>query len=527
VDVLLHRNRHFDILDDTGFDPRGRLSEPPTFRRVPKRLTPGMFELEPPVTTGPLPRAVIVYDDSGPFAVFGVPAIPHSCDHFNYLPMEYPGYLPTIDPIIVRKSLFRFPPGPFHRDNDLFWTLRRPNPADRRGNFLRYLVDFEAGISIGEGVSKLREDINKLYGELLAHADRECLRIARQWPQQYQGAVMTACAEGTERTRQLFEAFPLLAWYLYIRRDVFPCERPDLELAPGTTLIGTHLKEIVEGGAPLKEICRLAGVPYRLRKVDPHTASESMYLDVHEVRFQIRSYWAIENDLGVFNKICKAMDRMSIPKDRATRRIWVLLMETGIKDQQKINWIFEHVDGTRIERFRRTTLDWMRSATGEERWRPGISWKEAIRLSRIWHRHVAEQLNRAAEVRRKLDAEADAKPFPDAWFEPWKHGDWCIEYIPDRGRLAEHGREQRNCVASYSRQIVLGRKQIYQALYKGNTKLTIEVRADLEAMCFVLGPVLGKANTIPKPEAVAMVKNWCKVALSAHVKSHQYEEAMA
>jgi len=481
------------------------------YRPTP-RLHYGMFELSEPEQTG-YPSIVVIRDDDGPFAVCG------SFEGINAqqgvyifdIPSKYLGYQKNIPPLVVRPMIYRFPKKECsHSWSEMFWGLRRPGPFDMQGSFPQYVIDYFKKMTGGPAES-LQKDIHRLYGELFEHADPECLRIARKWRQPCQHLVMTACVQNSQMVRQLFDSFPLLAWLLYVRTDVYPA--PTFR---GEQTLGSYLRDAVEHCTPLDSLAKSANIPRFLRRLDPHVLKETELLYAHsdfyngyhhpfidlEGRILQRNY---DNINKPFERLQKMIDVSPPPKDTRKKKIWCAAYDNRLRDVKKIKWLYremKRVDHRYLSKLNLQLGDWMKKCRGANRWRPELSWRQACRLSGLWHREVLEK-------KRIQDEELDKIPFPDAWFDPWERDDWRIEYIPTRPALSEHGAIQRNCVSTYAKRVAAGEQQIYRALLDGKDKLTISVRI-MTGGVPVLGQVAAKANQTPDPEIRQMVDDWFK-----------------
>jgi len=506
-----------------------------------QRLYNGMFELHFPEPTA-IPHIVIVEDDDGPFAVCGTFTnrnIWKGCTIEEDIKLsKYRGYTKNIDPMIVRPSLFRFPKMGSSCINDkMFWGLNRPNPFDLHGNFLHYLMSLYH-INYGNSDS-LKKKLNKLYGLLLENADPECLRIARRWPQPCRGAVMTACVENSIRVRQLFGSFPLLAWLLYVRTDIFPSP---ISTSRGEQTVGSFLRRSVEDGLSLERLAKTANVPMHMRKLDPHVLCKTDILDANEIFFTGTAFavpalditlahnvhcrrLGHRNENSFFGSCQKMMDCLPPPKDTRRRNIWCAAYDNRIRDVNKIKWLYREMkrtDRRYLSKLKLQLKDWMVNCRGKNRWRPELSWRQACRLSGIWHKDILERERRNRE-------ELDKIPFPDPWFGTWELDDWRIEHIPNRPSLSAHGLIQRNCVSTYSNRIASESMQIYRALLNGKDKLTIAVHL-VSPGVFTLGQVAGTANTTPEPEIKEMVDNWFKEMTTEEtvtVEVKEFEEVEA
>lgn len=502
---------------------------------APIRFTQGMFELHHPEKRVPFPGIALIYDDHGPFAACGVFPEIDSYQKYSREPRGYWGNSKHIDPLVVRSSLFRFPQTECDQHSEFFWGLRLPNPFDRRENFLRYLIKFHETNSDLFGTSS--EGLLKMYGELIEQADKDDLRVARSWPQQCQGSVLTACAENGIRARQLFQSFPLLAWLIYVRSDVFTWQIDSQQN------LNSRLKKMVNDGRPLKDLAYASGIPLRTRKLDPkflcefristrrdRLSADCGLLTAHNTFYQ-STWMRLPNYCdpavfeppwrepavpekpqgGILERITKMIDIEPIPDDEWRRIIWneACWKQLGFKE---LMWLYKMIltgDEKRITVFRNTLGDWMTRARGPLRWTEELQWDEALDRSEEWHEIQAETARRLRIERQKRREEEESKPFPEPWFEPWEdeEGEGCsISFISDRDELVAHGAEQKNCVGTYAISIINGGKQIYKATFGGRSMLTIEVLK--VGAAYRLGQVLGKANKRPSEERIRVVDKW-------------------
>jgi len=484
----------------------------------PVRLRYDMFKMTK-FNQASHPTILVVKDDDGPFAVC-TPDIREEWAMYMGNQIQPRGYAGAKSifcyPMVVRKSVFCFPEekrgaAPF------FWGLNRPNPFDEYFNVFTYMSKYYR-INMGSD-EELRRRINRLYGELLEQADPDCLKTARKWEQQHQGFVMTACVKGGERVRQLFDSFPVLAWLIYVKSN----EYWNASIAPDNMRYIPNIQEVlrhmVDEGLPLKQIAREAGVHFRLRNLDPRTASP--LLDAHPF------YLLHPRNPVVINSILKLMDSGKMPRDRWRLKIWREVYRLRLNGQH-LKWLYRELEEGAEYRLEELSLkigDWIKKGTGKLRWQPGLSWLQARNRSKEWHRQILQEEEESRKLKRRIEEEAEKLPFPDAWFGACDFGEWRIEYIPDRQSLEKHGREQRNCVFSYRNNVARGEQQIYRARFGEQTKLTIQIRMYDGHM--MLGQVAATANTNPTPEQSQLVNQWFSKCVSEREQTQEYEEVRA
>ena len=491
-----------------------------------------MFELELP-TCDSHPMIHIVYDDDGPFAAVATfpSARPMSATTYAHQmsePTSYRGYNKYIRPLVIRQTPYSFkkmcrqdmdmtynhgyhPEELDQHHHNFKWGFRCPNPFDLSNNIFGYMSEYVKRNFNTDVLQSLQEDIGIQFGDLLKHANKDALRVARKWPLAYQELIISACVKYGHRATQLFETFPILAWCIYIVKNRGYTEE--------------HLKYLhsgVNNGVSLKFIANSAGIKYILRKVDPYGAAKSSILEVtsrgylsspiigNERRSYDQHQWYY-----VQEKMVESLNA-GLLRECVDQKKWGICCNANIGIQKARWFIRATANGPRRwnQHLQRTMGDWLKSSDGDHRWRPSMSWKDALKSCRMWHKHVLE----VAAERKKLEAEADKLPFPDAWFEPWEHDDWTIEYIPDRKSLMEHGERQRNCVSSYHRYIAMEQKQIYRALQGGVDKLTIEIYNNNG---YHPGQILAKANSKPKPEQMDVARQWIMEHVSVVIQEER------
>lgn len=285
-------------------------------------------------------------------------------------------------------------------------------------------------------------------------ADQEALKVARKFPRQRGRVYLESCK--SERVKQLFESFPLLAYIIYCSKNVVPgafCEA----------------KELVEKGAKLKVIAERVMIPMTLKKIRPGAVDL-----IDEIHF-----------IDCFKKNPELINTF-LPWQTPYQRRWLMftkqfLYNAEIEHPGAARWFIKNLQykqKTADMFFEMNDLrDWvtdvnLRLRRGNDvprsiRFNPNMSFRRAKEASENWHAMIPFLGSNIIDENHEFD-------------EPWLPEDqidnYTIKPIKTAKELYIEGKEMKHCVNSYAYSIIDGRCYIYSVEKNGKKAATLELK---------------------------------------------------
>ena len=138
---------------------------------------------------------------------------------------------------------------------------------------------------------------------------------------------------------------------------------------------------------------------------------------------------------------------------------------------------------------------------------------DALYQQYVWRQEEARRLIEEARARRQEEqrvrrerarekrSEMAKRPFPPPPIPGTEH----IIPLTSREELKQEGRQQSNCVGSYSSRVLSGDTYIYRVLKPERATLSIVYRAD---GCWRRSQLKTKGNRAVRPETIRLVDSW-------------------
>ena len=291
----------------------------------------------------------------------------------------------------------------------------------------------------------------------------------------------------SERFSQLMSTFPVLA-------VAIACGKRDWRRM--------RAMQMVEDGAPLRDVARRLDIPFALRRVKPGAA--------HVALVGVR----------VFEKQPELI-HAHMPRSLADMTHWLssvlfaASIGAGTEFAQFIAVQYQNLEGGRREKtaWIEDTADWVRACIRyEDRdslvsrpFSASMSLKTVIGLSNEWHDAVAHK-------RRRTPLK-----FPEPWASACEIGEYEISPIQTETELYHEGRAMRNCVADYAQTVASGQCYIY-SLRKDKARIaTVELtRRDDEVR---MGQVRGPCNQLVDANVSRALRKWMRSQSSFRLPS--------
>jgi hypothetical protein len=336
--------------------------------------------------------------------------------------------------------------------------------------------------------------INELIGKALeGAADPDALRAARRFYFGYREDIYRAACR-SRRALQLTSTFPLLAAVIYSGRlylirsrrstdgsyDAFKRAIKDADARQQAAA------DLVERGAPLRDVAAVLGVPMTLRRIKPGT--------VHYAR-------------SIF---CQYPDWLTFMPDTVPRaKVWMAAVlcaqENGGEDFAA--WAARHAPEIpgRLQQvgwFLSDISDWARAPGtpgGQFVTRPFVptmSLKTVTMLSAQWHEAVAANMT-GPDV-----------TFPTAWYPAIKVSGYDILPIDNSAALHREGAAMHHCIGTYADRVRSGDLQVYSVRRDGQRLATFSLVRMAESAA--LAEIRGPCNVQPPKAVTAAVRRWLR-----------------
>ena len=359
----------------------------------------------------------------------------------------------------------------------------------------RLLGDWERRIYYGTRRAALRILNRHIASVLDEAAPPGALVLARRYNLENRLGIYRAIVR-SRRSFQLAESFPALAVSLF-----------------GTTSSRTLFSEeevinLVEEGAPLKQIAEELGLPMAFRKIKPGVA----YLSI-----QLRHLFYTEPRLI----------HDFLPSTQPDMRTWLYAMgnATGGGDEY-VEWVAKNALklGKGCHQVADTVSTIHEWAEACETFRNGdvddldvgarfvtrlinrnMAVNTVISLSDAWHRDVA---------RFSREIEAGIVEFPKPWLEGAHVGHFRIQPITDVVELREEGAQMRHCVATYASRVVKGVSYIYSVRKDEERIATLELVRNEEAK-FSVRQISGLRNSRVSGDVAGAIRRWASAGTAA------------
>ena len=337
--------------------------------------------------------------------------------------------------------------------------------------------------------------INRLVGEALqAAAEPDALALARRFQFHDRYEIYRATAV-SRRALQLANVFPALGLAIFGARS----HGVNVTLVP-------EAKQLVEGGAPLRKIAELMGVPVAFRRVKPCVAYLALAVaDAFEDPRLINAY---------------------MPESLKEMKRWLgsihLAQDVG---PDFVQWTSRHateIGGSpnEVESILRDIADWVRAcyrasvpayikraitghpvislAHGEQFvYRPfnaDMSLATVTKLSVDWHGAVADNMTGTNSA------------FPEPWCPGGLFGGFDIVPITGSADLYREGKLMHHCAGTYASQVHSGDCYIFSVRKDASPLATLQlVRGE---RCVAIGQFRGPCNAKPSKEVLRAVNCW-------------------
>jgi hypothetical protein len=337
--------------------------------------------------------------------------------------------------------------------------------------------------------------INRLIGEgLEAAAEPNALTLARRFRFHRRYEIYRATAV-SHRTLQLTDVFPALGLAI--------C---DVGSSRGKVSLVQEAMRLVEGGARLRNIAGLMGVPMAFRRVKPSAAHLALAVaDAFEDPRRIDAH---------------------MPESLREMKLWLRCINLAHSaGPDLVHWTARHAtefggSPAEVIGILEDIADWVRACyrasvplhirraiagdlpfpAGEQfvhrQFNEGMSLFTVTKLSADWHDAVAANMT------------GPNSEFPEPWCPGGASGGFDIVPITNGAGLYREGRQMHHCVGTYAGSVHLGRCYFFSVRKDGALVATLELvqREDRAAIGQLRGPCNAKA---PK-EVLRAVNSWLR-----------------
>jgi PcfJ-like protein len=341
--------------------------------------------------------------------------------------------------------------------------------------------------------------INSLVREALqAAAEPNALALARRFPFHQRYKIYRATA-ANNRAVQLTDVFPTLGLSIF----GFGSSGANVNLV-------SEAKRLVEGGAPLRKIAELMGVPMAFRRVKPGAAD--LALSVVGACGDPRVVDAyLPDSLPMMKLWLRCLDLAKPVGPDFVEWTARHAAEIAGTPQETLNILMDLADWVRACHRTSASSHGRRNAVADlEVFRPGdegeqfvvrpfsanMSLATVTSLSRDWHEAVAANMS------------GPKHEFPEPWCPAGRSGEFDVIPITTSAELYREGNLLHHCVGSYQGLVHAGESYIYSVRRDDVRVATLELRRS--GRCIVIGQVRGACNVLPPKQVVLAVKSWVR-----------------
>ena len=398
--------------------------------------------------------------------------------------------------------------------------------------------------------SVARRETNFMLKRIYDRGNRDAMKSLYRYPFDFRRPLYDAICIHGEYALQLTRTFPLLAMSIWSDPNWRGSELRD------------ELEEMVLSGAKLKEIARMAGIPWSLRSVPPQLTNRLRreHYDFADSVWSRHKPQKLDVTRAVVTSI-SGIARMHFdrideenPRNREDRRS----ARAAAEDHRSrfILWAAKNVEGCmKIMRTRSYSIvvecmsdiaDWSADRTWRCPWNPQMSFEKAYGYSLKWH---AERGERSREERARAEAERRAPAhrqereddnklvFPDAWVKTWScsHNKkkYSVVALDRAYKITDEGERMGNCVATYKQDVERGRCYIYSVRTggrKAKSVATVELRRLEEEHSdydFYIQQARGPHNDSVDSKVEEVIRKWCKKYKIARKHSDVHQAVVA
>ncbi|MCZ6509364.1 MAG: PcfJ domain-containing protein [Alphaproteobacteria bacterium] len=343
-------------------------------------------------------------------------------------------------------------------------------------------------------ISQAARIANSLIGQLIEEAaDKDALRLARRFPIRERAQIYRAVSTSI-RFRQLAETFPYLAAHILRMlgtKEVRFCEAYNM----------------VERGAPLRDVANICDVPIVLRKIPPGAVIAAnrvqSFLSDHPDfihAYLPRTQPAIRRWLlaiSYANQIGGPFTEWTArhAADMGNRLIEVASLLSDLRDWARASYIastpahiVQAINGNAF------LSDRAGAKYITRQFDPGMSLSTVIQLSEEWHEAVAN------------GEHENGREFPEPWCPAGSVNGYEIIPITNGADLYREGKAMHHCVGTYGDRVSYGEIYVYSVRENGERIATAELTRNGARVR--LGQVRGPCNANVDKKIVVGVRRW-------------------
>jgi PcfJ-like protein len=337
--------------------------------------------------------------------------------------------------------------------------------------------------------------VNMLIRGALAVADQGALKLARRFPFSLRYPLYVAGATHI-RNLQVIEAFPVLAVAIFGRLGVPRDERCH----------SVEARDMILRGKSLRDIAKLMGVPWALKRVLPGAAREALYHGMAPIEASLIAAY--------------------LPRRTRDMQHWFLATHLAQHvSRDFVRWCARNGISQGIEQLR-DIGDWVRASANANvaggvrfiprPFHPDMSVETVLQLSGEWHEAIAGNMSGPHCL------------FPPPWFPAQTIGKYELVPIDNAAALHLEGDAMHHCVASreYFNAAVMGALCICSVRQNGKRVATVAFKqAKGAAIAQIRGPC---NNEVPKIEQTISRWLWTQRKQDEHaseIKSNEIPPA--
>ena len=339
--------------------------------------------------------------------------------------------------------------------------------------------------------------INSLVREALeAAAEPNALALARRFPFRQRYTIYRATAPN-HRALQLTDVFPALGLSIFGRGS----SAADVNLV-------SEAKQLVEGGAPLRKIAELMGVPMAFRRAKPAAAHLALaVVDAFEDPRLIDAHMPESlTKMRLWLKCVRLAQRVGPDFVQWTSRHAVEIVGSSdevvgiLKDIE--DWVLACYRASVPLHIQRAILSdpTLISERGEQfvhrRFNADMSLATVTQLSADWHEAVAANMT------------GGDQEFPDPWCLGDTFGGFDIVPITSSAELYREGKRMHHCAGTYAGQVHSGDCYIFSVQKDGSPLATLQLARSETGVA--IGQFRGRCNAKPSKEALRAVNSWLR-----------------
>jgi hypothetical protein len=245
-------------------------------------------------------------------------------------------------------------------------------------------------------------------------------------------------------------------------------------------------------GVPLKQLAKLAQIPFWMAKLPPEAFDQPLQAVPDDLVFNAR----VGNALPEKPKLaCRWLRGLYVLHDWGSGEfaLWALPHALGNKAQ---HWELGCMRAIALHAWYSRHGSGLGVKCMQQRWQPSLSFEKARQRAVAW----IDML--------KAHVQQTAQPIEDFWFEPAVVDGFAIEPLRDSHAIIAEGRQMKNCIASYVPEVYGDQSRLWRVAQNNKTIAIAEISAGNGLQLLAVTQLRGPANKDVPPEVARAVRRW-------------------